>query len=425
LSLEIKETTGPSSPAEAVDALPRTRTSEADSSSGEERLYTARFFQVFAAVALFMTGFALQFHFGQYVGYLGHGEDVLGRILGAGMIGVLLIRLQIGRWIDHFGCKPTWIIGTSIAAVTAVAIQFVTDVWLIAIIRGAYMMAFAAVMTTVAVFAAQIAPPHRRAECLGTIGMAGFSGMLLGPTIGDWIFAAGVDTMGPYRIFFTLSAACSVGAGLIMLGVRVPARPLAHERPEVSWRVMRAHSWVPILLIAMAFSMVFCINMTFLERMAEVRGFKDIKLFFLVYAPTAMMLRILLRRMPERFGRQRTIVLGMFFSTLGVLCLSQVTTAWQLVLPGVLMGIGHCFVFPSMVDLAASQFPESQRGTGTSVIMGAGDIGMLLGFFVLGELIDGFGYGAAFAVLAGVVLLAGGVLAVSNRPALHSHKPVR
>ncbi|MFQ5494368.1 MAG: hypothetical protein ACE5EX_03210, partial [Phycisphaerae bacterium] len=51
-----------------------------------DRLYTRRFFEVFAAVALFMSGVALQFHFGQYIAYLGHGVDTLGKILGAGMV---------------------------------------------------------------------------------------------------------------------------------------------------------------------------------------------------------------------------------------------------------------------------------------------------------------------------------------------------
>ena len=64
-----------------------------------DRLYTARFAQVFAAVFLFMTAVALQFHFGQYVQYLGHGVGTLGRILSISMVGTLLIRLHIGRFI--------------------------------------------------------------------------------------------------------------------------------------------------------------------------------------------------------------------------------------------------------------------------------------------------------------------------------------
>ena len=40
---------------------------------------------------LFVTGMGLQFHFGQYVEYLGYGVDTLGRILSISMVGTLLI----------------------------------------------------------------------------------------------------------------------------------------------------------------------------------------------------------------------------------------------------------------------------------------------------------------------------------------------
>ena len=53
------------------------------------QLYTRKFFQVFGAAALFMTGLALQFHFGQYVEYIGYGVDTLGWILSISMVGTL------------------------------------------------------------------------------------------------------------------------------------------------------------------------------------------------------------------------------------------------------------------------------------------------------------------------------------------------
>ena len=157
------------------------------------RLYTARFFQIFAAVMFFMTGVSLQFHFGEFVAYLGHGVDVLGLILSIGMIGTLLVRLQLGRWIDRFGCRPTWIIGTVLTAVSVGSMQFVESLWLIIALRIATTIATAAVMTTVAVFAAQIAPQARRAESIGIMGLAGFLGMMVGPMLGDWIFSENVD----------------------------------------------------------------------------------------------------------------------------------------------------------------------------------------------------------------------------------------
>jgi MFS family permease len=368
-----------------------------------ERLYTPQFFQVFAAVACFMTGNALQFHFGEYLEYLDHDVDVLGRVLAIGMIGTLSIRFLIGRWIDRFGCRSTWLAGAGVAALAFASFPFVSSLSLIVAIRVVLMMAFATVMTTVAVFAAQIAPPHRRAESIGTIGMSGFLGIMTGPALGDWIFAGRPESVAPFRIFFMSSAACSLAAGAIVALLKMPGAGNSAAPEPPSWSLIRRHWPGPVMLIGVTFAMVFCMQMAFLERLADARGFQNIKVYFLVYAPTAMALRVLFRRLPERFGRTRTVVLGMSLLAIGLVVLSRAAAQWHLVLPGLLMGAGHSFVFPSMVDLAAARFPLRHRGLGTSCILGAGDVGMLVGFAGLGELFQRFGYTATLIGLAVLV----------------------
>ena len=394
----------------------------------DDRLYTARFFQVFAATMLFMTGAALQFHFGQYFEYLGHDIDTLGLVVGLSVTGTLCIRLHIGRWIDRFGCRPTWLVGALVVAVAVGSIQFVEQLWLIAVLRALWHMAFAAVMTTVAVFAAQIAPPRRRAESLGSMGLAGFTGMIVGPALGDFIFSGDTEVITPYRLFFTCSALCSLASAAIVAclpslqgragswesGGRSPA---AAERVSVL-RIIVRHWPGMILLVGLAFAMVFCLQQMFLERLAEARGFRDIKVFFLTYAPTAMLLRVVFRRVPERLGRTRTLVGGLLLLSAGLFCLIGIDTQWRLILPGLLMGAGHCFIFPSMVDLAAERLPPERRGMGTSLILGAGDLGLLIGFVLLGEVFDRFGFDTGLVALAVLVLASTAVFAVSRRGAL-------
>ena len=76
-----------------------------------KRLYTPQFFQVFGAVGVFMTGVSLQFHFGQYVEFLGYGVDALGWLLSISMLLTLLSRLRIGQWFDRFASRPTGLFG--------------------------------------------------------------------------------------------------------------------------------------------------------------------------------------------------------------------------------------------------------------------------------------------------------------------------
>ena len=404
-----------------------------------ERLYSGRFFEVFAATVVFMTGAALLFHFGQFVqDYLSFDVTTLGRILSISMLGTLLIRLHIGRWIDRLGCRPVWLVGALVVAVTRGGVQFATGFWTIVCLRTLSMMAAAAVMTTVAVFAAQIAPPHRRAESIGIMGLAGFLGMMVGPTMGDWILADAGGSITPYRVFFTASALCSLISGVVILLVKLPAsrpvgesaRPGAHgdtaqgapargEAPPsvepATLRVIARHWPGAVMLVGVVFTMAFCVQIIYLERLAEVRGFENIKMFFLVYGPTSMVLRITLRRLPQRIGRTRTLLLGLGLLSVGLLALTRAYTAFGLVVPAFLMGAGHCFIFPSMVDLGAERLPPRYRGTGTSLILGAGDLGLLIGFWAIGAVIDRYGFDAMLVALAATVLATAVFLAVARR----------
>lgn len=400
------------------------------------RLYTALYYRVFAAVFLFMTGAALFFHFGQYVAYREFGPDVLGWILSLSMVGSLAIRLHIGKWIDRFGCRPTFFGGAVVVAASVVLLQFTASAFSIGLLRTISTMATAAVSTTVSVFAAQIAPPLRRAESIGTMGLAGFLGMMAGPTLGDWIFALEQEGAGAYRLYFLTMAAFSLVSAWVMLRT-----PVAHQRATASGdirlgadvtadrpassqvAVVIRHWPGAILAVNVDFCMAFCLQACFLERLAEDRGFHDIKLFFLVYSPAAIAMRLVFRRAPQVLGRTRTVILGLSLMAAGLWAMIGVQAAWQLVLPGLLIGAGHSFVFPSMVDLAAERLPAAYRGTGTAVILGAGDVGMLVGFATLGEIIDTHGFDAALKTLAACVAGVTLFFAICRRRAVLRPRP--
>ena len=121
--------------------------------------------------------------------------------------------------------------------------------------------------------------------------------------------------------------------------------------------------------------------------------------------------------------RSRTLVGGLMLQGIGVLGLVGIDTQWQLVLPALLMGAGHCFIFPSMVDLGAESLPPEHRGTGTSTVLGAGDLGILIGLIVLGRVIERVGYDAALQGLAATVLITAILFAISRRKHVFGRRP--
>ena len=381
---------------------------------GPERLYTLQFLQVLIGTSLTMVGLSMQYHFGEFVAHLGYREDVLGWITGIGACGSIVLRPQAGAWIDRVGCRRAFLASAVCGAAANFSFQFAESLPLVCVLRVVMVASNATFLATTAVFAAQVAPPPRRAESLGIAGIGGFLGMMIGPAIGDAIFAHAATPAEAFPIFFSIVSGASLLAGLMVINLRPPPHAVHYE--SVPFLVLLRRYWPgTILLVPVVFMAALTIHISFLERYAHHRGFEDIRWFFFVYSPTAITLRLFFRRVPERVGRARLCVAGLTTMAAGVLLFIPACEEWHLVFPALLMGCGHAFVFPSMVDLAAEAMPPQHRGVGTSIALGAGDAGMLAGGIAWGELIEWRGWTPTFIAVAAAMWLVAALYAWVKR----------
>ena len=63
----------------------------------------------------------------------------------------------------------------------------------------------------------------------------------------------------------------------------------------------------------------------------------------------------------------------------GLLSYLLVSSRWQLGLPGMLGGVAHALLFPTVVARGSSAFPNRYRGLGTSMMLAMLDLGTLTG----------------------------------------------
>ena len=119
----------------------------------------------------------------------------------------------------------------------------------------------------------------------------------------------------------------------------------------------------------------------------------------------AVAIRVLFGRVPERVGPKRVLSGALISLLAGLLLLSTASAAWQLIVAGLLCGLGHGWAFPILLGLVIERARPTERGAALAIYTALFDAGVLLGGPLLGAIIESLGYRAMFLSAAALVVL--------------------
>lgn len=387
------------------------------------RVYTRAFWGAYISNTALMVAISLMYRYADFVLFLDGSEWTVGRIVGVGMVGSLVMRFFQGHGIDHFGPRRIWLWSLAGFVLTLLGHVLVTDpngpaIYLLRIGYSTSVAgAFGASITSVS----RRLPLARMAEVIGSLGTSGFIAMALGPQLGDFLCGHENLTRGDLNTMFYVAAALGavalVSAELATHGQVAPRR---RRKPHLFWLLRRYHPG-SIMLLGVVMGMGFVIPTTFLPTYTMELGIERTGFFFMVYAATAFVTRLSTRRFPELFGVRPMIYLGLTALVISLLCYLPVRSEWGLMLPGVFAGMAHAVLFPSATAQGSAAFPNRYRGLGTTVMLAMLDIGTLCGAPLVGGMVAyskraGLPhYETTFVALAAAVVLAGLFYAWTSR----------
>lgn len=264
------------------------------------------------------------------------------------------------------------------------------------------------------------APIARMAEMFGMLGTSGFLGTIVGTQLGDLFCGTATVSRFQVNVLFVISAAFGAAAfGFAWLATRGQTAPPARRRPPVLW-ILRRYQPGTILLVSAAMGVSLGLPTTFLRTYAADLGITRIGLFFLVYAPTAIVTRVVTRRLPEQLGLRPMVLIGMAFILAGQIAFLAVWNEWSLILPGVVYGMGHAILFPTTIALGSGSFPNRYRGLGTTLMLAAYDFGLLIGAPISGGIVHSCtavrlpGYPVMFCVMASLLAAVGVIFGLAT-----------
>ncbi len=346
--------------------------------------------------------FNLFLHVPGFLNQLGAGEVTIGLLFGVTGVTAMAARPPIGRAMDTKGRRGVVIAG-NVVSVFAVGAYLTVDAigpWIVCI-RILHGLGEGMLFTSLFTYGADCVPANRRTQGLALFGVSGMLPIALGASSGDVILAhSGYDAL------FLAALGFAVLSLLLSLPLRdVHLRPGVEREPSRGFRsVLTQRDLMPLWWIGTIFAIALASVFTFLKRYVDETGYGTVGGFFNAYTAVAIALRVFLGWLPDRVGPLRVLLpaLGCLAAAFVVLALAEGPA--EVIVAGMLFGIGHGFTFPILFGTVVTRAPDSDLGSAMGILTGLFDLGVVLGGPLFGSIITGFGFSAAFGTAAAIVL---------------------
>ncbi len=333
-----------------------------------------------------------------YAESVGGGSSGAGLATAAFMLTTVLTQVWMPRALDLLGYRVVLAVGSLLLGLPAflyAAAGTLAAVLAVTLVRG---IGFGVVTVVFAATVAELAPPGRRGEALGLLGVAIAVPTIFCNSLGLWL----VDHSG-YRTVFLLGGILPLLGLASALGLRVDASARRESTAGFLAGLGRGLLLRP-LLVFFASTMAAGLLWTFLPILAPGTGlFSAVSaLLFMGLAGTAS------RWWAGRFGDRRDprllLTPGLLAAAVGVLAMTQ---KGPLLLGGALLfGCGFGLLQNATLILTMNRVKEREYGLGSALWNAAFDAGTGAGAFLFGYVISLSGFAPAFYLAAALLALA-------------------
>jgi MFS family permease len=328
---------------------------------------------------------------------LGGTHAQIGWLFAMNTAAAMLLRPQVGGWVDRHGTRAVMLPGAGVLMVTMLALGAASSPLALIAVMAGLGISSALISTTGSVVVAAESPATRRGEALSLYYVAASVGVALGPAAG---FA--LADLGGIALNFAVVTALSVAVGLLALALRTAPVPAAV--PGRSVRLWSAHAVpasLPLIVITTGHATVYA----FLPLHAAAQGLGHVAWFFPLMSACTIVCRLVLRRASDRLGRARVLVPALLAIASGNALLAVPPGLGSLVAAAALLGVGNSMLYPTLVALVVDRTPEPERGLAVGTLSGAWDVGVALGSPLIALLVQSRGYSAGFLAAAAMTLL--------------------
>ncbi|MFH0069598.1 MFS transporter [Peribacillus sp. NPDC056705] len=331
-----------------------------------------------------------------------------GLISGIFIIGTLIGRLFIGRFIDSIGRKRTLFIGLIFFTLTTLLYFVDLGIGFLLVNRLIHGMAMGMASTATGTIVAQIIPATRKGEGIGYYSMSATLATAIGPFIGLYM-----AQHTSFQVIFSFCLALGVLSLITAFFLYVPALKVAAKVTES--KGFKLSNFIepkalPISIITLLLAFCYSSVLSFISFYAiEINLVNTASFFFVVYAVAVLLSRPFSGPLMDRKGSNFIMYPAFMLFGIGLLLLSITTNSFTLLAAGFLIGLGFGNMQSSSQAIAVKLTPPHRMGMATSTFFIMLDAGLGFGPYILGFIIPVTGYSTLYVIL-GVVVIATSVL---------------
>jgi predicted MFS family arabinose efflux permease len=316
--------------------------------------------------------------------------------------------------MSRFDPRPLMAVALGLLGLPAVVVALQPDVGVIyasMAFRGAGFAILGVVGYAVIV---EIAPPFRRAEALGLLGLTVGISNVLAPSAGLYL-----NDLGGASLPFALAGA----AGLAGIGAALSIRTRAWLRPPrrgLLRRALRQRAVFPIFISMTIVTTVYGSLVTFTPLALPANGAGSAAVFLLCAGSFSFIARYLAGRVADRIGAAKLLAPGFGCALLGLAVFASDFSDSGVLIPGAaVFGTGLGILLTALQVVMYERTERADYALASVFWNIAWDIGFALGAVGLGVIASLSSYGYAFWVLP-FLWLSGLVIAVTTRRAAPS-----
>ena len=347
-------------------------------------------------------------------GPLGEGDFAVGFVVGAFAFTGLAARPLAGHFADLRGRRLAVILGSLLAAVAG-ALYFVPGLPALILSRFALGAGEGTVFTAGATWVVDLAPPERRGRIVGLYGLAVWTGLSLGPPIGDLLLR-----IGDYELVWAFATAAPLLGAAIASRLPDPHVPGSRDEPRTLIARESLRSGVALGLGVIGYAAIAAFVILHLDE----RGIGHGTLAFSVFAVTVVVTRLVGGDLPDRLGPVRCATAAAVVEAFGLAVVALAPSLPVTLLGAGAMGAAFSTLYPSLILTVVDRVPESRRGSAVGTFTAFFDVGVGIGGPLTGAAVAlGGVYAAAFWLAAACAGASAVVIATGLRRASPATAP--